>query len=72
MQSAILRAAMESTYVALLRGVNVGGKNRTLMADPVSCFVSAGYEDVRTFIQTGNVVFRAEPGRRTHLTAAIE
>jgi uncharacterized protein (DUF1697 family) len=63
---------MDSTYVALLRGINVGGKNRILMADLVACFESAGYEDVRTFIQSGNVVFRADRGERAELTDAIE
>ncbi len=63
---------MDSTYVALLRGINVGGKNRILMADLVACFESAGYEDVRTFIQSGNVVFRADQGERAQLTDAIE
>ena len=63
---------MDSTYVALLRGINVGGKNRILMADLVACFGSAGYEDVRTFIQSGNVVFRAARCERAELTEAIE
>ena len=63
---------MDSTYVALLRGINVGGKNRILMTDLVARFESAGYADVRTFIQSGNVVFRADQGERAHLTDAIE
>ncbi len=63
---------MDSTYVALLRGINVGGKNRILMADLVTCFESAGYEEVRTFIQSGNVVFRADRGERAELTQEIE
>ncbi len=48
-----------STWVALLRGINVGGKNRLLMKDLAAMFVEAGCEDVRTYIQSGNVVFRA-------------
>ena len=63
---------MDSTYVALLRGINVGGKNRILMADLVARFESAGYKDVRTFIQSGNVVFRADRGERAELIDAIE
>lgn len=63
---------MDSTYVALLRGINVGGRNRILMADLAACFESAGYEEVRTFIQSGNVVFRADRGERAELTDAIE
>ena len=44
--------------IALLRGINVGGKNRLPMKELVALFVDAGCEDVRTYIQSGNVVFR--------------
>ena len=47
--------------VALLRGINVGGKNKLPMADLVAIFREAGCDDVRTYIQSGNVVFRAGP-----------
>ena len=43
--------------VALLRGVNVGGHRRVPMADLVAVARSAGFEDVATYIQSGNVVF---------------
>jgi len=46
-------------YVALLRGINVGGKNKLLMKDLVGLFEREGCADVRTYIQSGNVVFRA-------------
>ena len=49
------------THVALLRGINVGGKNRLLMKDLSAMFNNAGCGDVRTYIQSGNVVFRAGP-----------
>ena len=58
------RAATEMTtgiHVALLRGINVGGKNKLLMRDLSAMFVEVGCEDVRTYIQSGNVVFRADP-----------
>ncbi len=48
-----------STHVALLRGVNVGGKNCVPMKELAEIFVDAGCTDVRTYIQSGNVVFRA-------------
>ncbi len=63
---------MTSTFVALLRGINVGGRNRILMADLAACFESAGYSDVRTYIQSGNVVFRAEQVDREGMRDAIE
>lgn len=46
------------TYIALLRGINVGGKNKLLMKDLISILSGMGYEDIRTYIQSGNVVFR--------------
>jgi uncharacterized protein (DUF1697 family) len=50
---------MTRTYVALLRGINVGGKNKLPMADLVRILDSAGARDVATYIQSGNAVFRA-------------
>ena len=47
-------------HIALLRGINVGGKNRLPMKDLAAMFVDAGCDDVRTYIQSGNVVFRAD------------
>lgn len=44
-------------YIALLRGVNVGGKNKLPMKELVDILESLGYQDVRTYIQSGNVVF---------------
>lgn len=46
-------------YVALLRGINVGGKNRLPMKDLVAIVESLGAADVRTYLASGNVVFRA-------------
>jgi uncharacterized protein (DUF1697 family) len=44
-------------YVALLRGINVGGKNVIKMTALKACFEHAGFADVVTYIQSGNVVF---------------
>lgn len=46
-------------HVALLRGINVGGKNMLPMAALSELFLEAGCRDVRTYIQSGNVVFSA-------------
>jgi len=48
--------------VALLRGINVGGKNRLPMPNLAEMFTSAGCEAVKTYIQSGNVVFKAGAG----------
>jgi uncharacterized protein (DUF1697 family) len=46
-------------YVALLRGINVGGRNPVAMVELRAAFEEAGYESVSTYIQSGNVVFRS-------------
>ena len=48
-----------NTFAALLRGVNVGGKNKVPMAGLRSLLESAGYADVVTYVQSGNVVLRS-------------
>jgi uncharacterized protein (DUF1697 family) len=50
-----------SCHVALLRGINVGGKRRLPMADLAAMLSEAGCADVRTYIQSGNAVFTATP-----------
>ena len=50
---------MNGPYVALLRGINVGGRNKLPMRDLTAIFVDVGCTDVVTYIQSGNVVFRA-------------
>lgn len=45
------------SFVALLRGINLGAKNKVDMKSLKALFEEIGYENVRTYIQTGNVVF---------------
>jgi uncharacterized protein (DUF1697 family) len=59
-------------YVALLRGINVGGKNAIPMAGLKAAFEDAGFDDVRTYIQSGNVVFGARTSSQAELTRKIE
>lgn len=49
------------TYVALLRGINVGGRSRVEMARLRNSFERAGMKGVRTYINSGNVIFRHAP-----------
>jgi uncharacterized protein (DUF1697 family) len=60
-----------SQYVALLRGINVGGKNLIKMTALKACFEDLGFKDVRTYIQSGNVLFSAT-GSNAKLTKQIE
>lgn len=46
-------------YVAMLRGINVGGRNRLPMRELAALFVAAGGDNVETYIQSGNVIFDA-------------
>jgi uncharacterized protein (DUF1697 family) len=58
-------------YVALLRGINVGGKHSVKMADLKRLFAEAGAADVATYIQSGNVVFTHAAAAKA-LTADLE
>ena len=60
-----------STHVALLRGINVGGKNKLPMKDLVAIFVAAGCADAQTYIQSGNVVCKAPTKVTKDLPTAI-
>ena len=50
---------MKEVYLALLRGINVGGKNKVPMAELKACFEELGCENVRTYIASGNVMFES-------------
>ena len=61
-------------YVALLRGINVGGKRPVPMADLRETFTAAGFGDVATYIQSGNVVFSSDQpaaGLEARIEAAL-
>lgn len=61
-----------SRYVALLRGINVGGKNLIKMTDLKTCFERQGFTKVATYIQSGNVVFKSTEGGGVKLGRRIE
>jgi uncharacterized protein (DUF1697 family) len=62
------------TYIALLRGINVGGYKKVLIADLRALFESLGFKDVKTYIQSGNVVFKTieETNLARKIAEAIE
>ena len=49
-------------YVALLRGINVGGTNKVVMSELREQIASEGFTNVRTYINSGNLLFEAEAG----------
>jgi uncharacterized protein (DUF1697 family) len=59
-------------YVALLRGINVGGKNLIKMADLKASFEDQGFRNVTTYIASGNVFFESPERSGARLTQQIE
>jgi uncharacterized protein (DUF1697 family) len=59
------------TWVALLRGINVVGRNQVPMKELAAAFEGAGFRSVRTYIQSGNVVFQSRSGTARTLGTRI-
>jgi len=59
-------------YVALLRGINVGGNRKVDMKRLKGVFERAGMDDVRTYINSGNVIFKSESSDVGGLVAVLE
>lgn len=59
------------TYIALFRGINVGGNNMLPMKELVSVLKSLGLKGVRTYIQSGNVIFQSQAVNTTQLSVRI-
>ncbi len=61
-----------SIFVALLRGINVGGKNMIRMSSLKDSFERMGFNDVTTYINSGNIIFKAQEGDARKLERDIE
>jgi uncharacterized protein (DUF1697 family) len=61
-----------ASHVALLRGINVGGRNKVPMADLREVVTSLGHTAVTTYIQSGNVLFTTPDGDTAKLAASLE
>lgn len=59
-------------YVALLRGINVGGNNKVAMPKLKKAFESMGFVNVRTYINSGNVIFETDEKDVNKLISKIE
>ena len=59
-------------YIALLRGINISGKNKIAMAELKSGFMKLGYDDVLTHLNSGNVVFSIDKNDETVLAYKIK
>jgi uncharacterized protein (DUF1697 family) len=60
-----------NTYIALFRGINVGGKNTLPMVELVDVLESLGLSRIKTYIQSGNVVFQGKNINRVELSKKI-
>jgi len=65
-------ARTPSTYIALLRGINVGGHKIVKMDQLRKAFEELGFEDVATYVQSGNAVFKAPKETSEKLSRKIE
>ncbi|MDA8296344.1 MAG: DUF1697 domain-containing protein [Actinomycetota bacterium] len=61
-----------AVYIALVKGVNVGGRNRLAMADLRAAVAAIGASAVRTYLQSGNAVFTIDAGEPVALAGALE
>lgn len=61
-----------TTYVGLLRGINVGGNKMVAMADLRELITKLGFSDVTTVLQSGNVVFRGAAQAPVKLESVLE
>lgn len=59
-------------YIALLRGINISGKNRIAMSELKKDLVGLGYADIGTYLNSGNVVFSSAIGGNDILSGEIE
>lgn len=62
---------MKKTFIALLRGINVGGQKKIKMAELRETLTRTGLENVQTYIQSGNVIFESSEGNLKGLENSI-
>lgn len=60
------------TYIAMLRGINVSGKNTIKMESLRSSFATLGFNNIKTYVQSGNIVFEASNDSTASLSKRIE
>ena len=59
-------------YIAFLRGINISGKNKVSMAELKQGFVRLDYTDVKTYLNSGNVIFSSDEADTIKTTSRIE
>jgi uncharacterized protein (DUF1697 family) len=61
-----------TTWLALLRGINVGGRRQVAMADLRGLLTALGFADARSLLQSGNLLFRSRPRAAAGLERLLE
>lgn len=61
-----------NTYIALLRGINVGGNKLVKMDDLKKAFAALGFKNIKTLLASGNVIFETSPENQISLAKKIE
>ena len=61
-----------STYIILLKGINVGGHKKVPMADLRELLTKSGFENVKTYIQSGNVILQSSEKKLVNIEATIK
>ena len=67
-----MRKSISNIFVALLRGVNVGGNNMISMSSLKKSFEALGFTDVVTYINSGNIIFKSKEADARKLESKIE
>lgn len=62
----------QKRYIALLRGINISGKNKISMQELKANMIALGYSDVVTYLNSGNVIFSVQEDREMMLVSAIK
>ncbi|HSW85390.1 MAG TPA: DUF1697 domain-containing protein [Candidatus Saccharimonadales bacterium] len=62
----------KNQYIALIRAINVGGRSIIKMVDLRELFITMGFDDVITYIQSGNVIFKSKEINRSKLASKIQ
>jgi uncharacterized protein (DUF1697 family) len=62
---------MKNTYISILRGINVGGARKLKMDALAGMYSELGFTGIRTYIQSGNVIFHTEPAIQEELASKI-
>jgi uncharacterized protein (DUF1697 family) len=67
-----MNGTCDDKYITLLRGINIGGRNIIKIDDIKRTFEKMRFKDVKTYIYSGNIIFKSEETNKAALTNSIE